>query len=154
VTSVRGQSGGATAIGVQPSGRLVVAGTSSDCGRHLATLVRYFHDAGNDGGPLMRACSTTVPLEPDGDVPVSVQCPFVEDVCYGSVALEIPPGELSSSSAKRGLKIGAAKFNLASGQWRSRTSPPRRAVAKSLEKSHDSGGAHLQGPGRRGPQAA
>jgi uncharacterized delta-60 repeat protein len=117
VTSVRGQSQAAESILVQPGGRLVVGGTSTDCGRPLVTLVRYFGEAGADGGPTMRACATTVPLGPDGELPLSVQCPFVEDECKGTVSVEIPPTELTSSArrARRPVKVGAERFSLASG---------------------------------------
>ena len=117
VTSVRGQSQAAQSVVVQPGERLVVGGTSTDCGRPLVTLVRYFSDAGTDGGPTMRACATTVPLGPDDELPLSVQCPFVEDECKGTVTVEIPPSELTSSarSAKRPVEVGARRFSLASG---------------------------------------
>ena len=117
VTSVRGQSQAAASVVVQPGGRLVVGGTSTDCGRPLITLVRYFGEAGTDGGPTMRACATTVPLGPDDELPLSVQCPFVEDECKGTVTVEIPPSELTSSAprAKRPIKVGAERFRLASG---------------------------------------
>lgn len=117
VTSVRGPVPAAERVVVQPGGRLVVAGTSVDCGRDILTLVRYFADAGTDGGPAMHACATTIPLGPDDELPVTVQCPFVEDECNGTLTVEIPPAELTSSShtAKRAVKLGAAKFRLTSG---------------------------------------
>lgn len=48
---------------------------------------------------------------------MSVQCPFVEDECNGRVEVEIPPAELGSSTRrpKRAVRVGAAKFKLASG---------------------------------------
>ena len=86
-----------------------------DCGRPIATLVRYIADDGTDGGPAMRACATTVPLGPDDELPISVQCPFVEDECNGRVTVELPPSELTSSRNKRSVAVGSAKFKLASG---------------------------------------
>jgi uncharacterized delta-60 repeat protein len=117
VTSVRGPGQGAGAVVLDPNGKLVVGGTSRDCGRAIMTIVRYFADERSDGGPTMRACATSVPLGPDDELPVSVQCPFVEDECNGTVTVEIPPAELTSSSrkAKAAVKVGASKFSLASG---------------------------------------
>ena len=132
VTSVRGQSQAAESIVVQSGGRLVVGGTSTDCGQPLVTLVRYFGEAGADGGPTMRACATTVPLGPGGELPLSVQCPFVEDECNGTVTVEIPPSGLTASArrGKRPIKVGAAKFKLEGGVM---AKPSVEAVGRGLK---------------------
>jgi uncharacterized delta-60 repeat protein len=136
VTSVRGPGQAAAAVVVQPGGQLVVGGTSTDCGRPIVTLVRYHAATGSDGGPSMRACATAIPLGPDDALPLSVQCPFVEDECNGTVTVELPSAELTSSrNRSHAVKLGASKFKLASGAMGKEKVAAKSHVVELLRKS-------------------
>lgn len=120
-TSPRGLFQSVRGLGVQPDGRIVAGGTSTNCGRSIFTLVRYLAADGPDAGPAVRACAGTVEIEPDGDLPIPIQCPFVESVCNGEIAIEIPTTD---------LPVGRKRFKLTGG---ARGTTSVRAKGRALE---------------------
>lgn len=110
-------------------GKVAVSGDANDCGQGTIAVVRFHAenaDAGkSDAGPAMRTCDPVVESEPDGDLPVEVQCPLTEDVCRGTGAVEIPSAD---------LPVGRKSFRLSGahrGTLRIRASTrARRLIAR------------------------
>jgi uncharacterized delta-60 repeat protein len=101
-------------------GRIVVAGSSAECASRAAALIRFHSEdvdaARPDVGPAMRTCDATVRHESDGDIPIEVQCPAVEDSCSGTEILDIPSSSLAAAASKpRAIRVGTRKFKLRGG---------------------------------------
>lgn len=129
-----------------PDGKVVVSGDARDCGYGAVALVRFHaenEDAGRpDGGPAMHTCDPVIEAEPDGDLPIEVQCPMTEDVCRGAGEVEIPSADLPvgrKSFKLRGARSGTLTIR-ASRRARRFIARPRGVRAEIVYRTKDGDG--------------
>jgi hypothetical protein len=100
--------------------KILVAGATSCGGRSTTALIRF--DAADgppepNPGPAMLPCDSSLDMDPEGEIPMPVNCPAVESACAGSVTLYLPPPVMVARKRKPrlGARVGWSRFRLAGG---------------------------------------
>jgi uncharacterized delta-60 repeat protein len=114
-------------------GGVVLAAASAECGRRSSTLIRFHLDdpaaaADRDLGPIVRGCTRTVRLGPQ--LPIEVQCPYVERECTLFVEVLVPEVRTKGQP----LYAGAARTRAEGGEHQVVYVKVRSAVRRLLAR--------------------